>query len=444
MKLSRRWPKFTNDHLSFLKNILEQPITIGYAGLILMVTATSLWAIAVPLTEATIAPGTVSVSAQRRTVSHVYGGKVDRLLVSEGDAVEPGQTLLKLDTEELNSELEVLRYQHFAREAAVDRLTAERVGTNEWEFQPTLLHQAAANPALMQFLEGEKRNFEARRQSYIAKKAMLEEPSKESTEQRARLLKQIGSIDRQLTIVREEAVNAAKLFEKGYGTRSRAVALERDVEQLITNRIELETALAELRNTIDDAARQQILHEAEFKNDVESEVLSAEREIADIEGQIRALEKKVNNQVVQANVHGIVVDLRNLSVNDVIRPATPIIDILPTDSKLIVEAHLAPTEIDGVAEGLDVDVRFPAFATGGLSDIRGRLTFVSADVVQDAQTPQAYYRIQVAIEDWPIADNGIEIIPGMPAEILIKKHERTLLEYILAPLTDHVVKAFAV
>lgn len=427
-----------------LKNVVRNPLLVGYAGLLLMVVAISVWTMAVPLTESTIASGTVSVSAQRRTVAHIDGGRIEKLFVQEGDLVQPGQALLRLDTQELESELETLRYKHFARAATVDRLTAERKYTSDFTFRPGLQDLASESAPMAQFLEGEKRNFYARKASYAAKEALFDEPATNAKGQRKRLVQQLQSLDRQLAIVRRQAANATELYRKGYGTQSKAIAFEREVEQLITRRLELEANLAELDSVIDEAERQKILHGAEFKDTLESEVLLAEREIAEIDGRIRIVEKDIENHTVRSSVHGVVVDLRNLSVNDVITAATPMIDIVPTNSTFIVEVHLPPTEIDGIFEGLEAEVSFPAFASNDLLGIKGRVTLVSADVVEDVATTHAYYRIHVAMQDWPAADNRIEIIPGMPADVLIKKRKRTLLQYLLAPLTDHATRAFAV
>ena len=433
----------TLDFRSF-KSVLKKPLMIGYAGLLLMVVAISVWTIAVPLTESTVASGTVSVSAQRRTVAHVDGGRIEQLFVQEGDLVQPGQALLRLDTQELESDLETLRYKRFARLVSINRLTAERNNTSELAFRPALLELASRNATMAQLVEGEKRNFNARKEAYAAKEALLDEPATNATGQRKRLVQQLQSLDRQLNIVRRQAANATELYRKGYGTQSKAIAFEREVEQLITRHLELEASLADLDSVIDEAKRQRALHGAEFRDSLESEVLLAEREITEIDGRIRAIEKNIGNHTVRSSVHGVVVDLRNLSVNDVTTAATPMIDIIPTNSTFIVEVHLPPTEIDGIFEGLEAEVRFPAFASKDLSGIKGRLTLVSADVVEDAVTPHAYYRIHVAIQDWPIMDDRIEIIPGMPADVLIKKRKRTLLQYLLAPLTDHATRAFAV
>lgn len=428
----------------FVKHVPTKPLIIGYAGLVLMIVAVSVWAVSVPLTESTIVSGTVSVSAQRRTVAHVSGGKIEQLFVFEGDTVKPGQALLKLATLELESRLEMLRYQHVAHIASLDRLTAERNNAEELVFRPALLKVASGNTAMAQFIDGEKRNFDARKESFAAKEALLSEPAMSATGRRERLLQQLESLGRQLQIVRRQADSASDLYRKGYGTRSRATAFEREVEQLITRHLELEGNLADLEGIIAEAERQRALHKAEFRDSLESEVLVVEREIAEIESEISVIEEDIENHTVRSDVHGIVVDLRNHSVNDVVTPAAPMIDVLPIDSNFIVEAHLAPTEIDGVSEGLEVEVSFPAFAPKDLSGIKGHLTLVSADVVEDTTNPHAYYRIHVAIRDWSSINEEIEIIPGMPADILIKKSKRTLWQYILAPLTDHAARAFAV
>jgi HlyD family type I secretion membrane fusion protein len=424
--------------------MLDRPAAIGYAGLVFMVTTLSLWAAAVPLTEATIVSGTVSVSGQRRAVSHVDGGKVDKLLVSEGDLVEPSQILLTLNAEDFEAQLDISVSRRFALKATIDRLTAERDDRSDWTFHPTLLQLATTNPSLEQILKGEERNFDTRRQAYAAKEALLEQPAKEAVEQKRRLSNQIRSIDRQIAIVNEQIASAKELHQKGYATRSKVLTLERDLEQLITNRLDHEATLAEFDGIIADAERQQLLHSAEFKDSIESSVLLAERELAELDEQIRSLERKIENHVVRSSIHGVVVDLRGLSTDDVVTPATPIVDILPTNSKLIVEAHLPPSEIEGVVEGLDVEVRFPALGPAAISEVKGHLSFVSADLVKDTKATQPFYRIHVSIENLPAEGHEMEIIPGMPADILIKKRARTFFQYILAPIGNHATKAFAV
>jgi HlyD family secretion protein len=423
---------------------LSQPVTIGYAGLILMLFALISWAVAVPLVESTIANGTVRVSTPRQTVSHVDGGKIEELLVDEGDVVVPGQALLRLDAEDLESQLDVLRYQLFALQANVDRLQAERDGTHEIVFRKSLLDQVLKNPSMEHFLEGEKRAFESRKVAYDAKIALLKESAKQARDQRASLVKQRNSVDRQLKIVRQQAHDANSLLNKGYGTRNRAVSLERDVEQLIARRLELEAALSDLESMIVNVDQQEALHHAELIDSVESNILANDREIADVNGRIRALKRKFEARLVRSTINGVVIDLRDLSTSDVVLTAAPLIDIIPTHSATFVEAHLPPDKIDGVVEGLRVEVRFPAMATADSLGIEGYLTFVSADVLEDSDIPQAYYSLHIKLDEWPQNDRQIKIIPGMPAEVLIKKSKRTLLEYLLAPLADHAARAFAI
>lgn len=423
---------------------LSHPATIGYAGLITMLSALISWAVAVPLAESTIANGTVRVSTPRQTVSHVDGGKIEELLVNEGDLVVPGQALLRLDTQELESQLDVLRYQLFALQANVDRLRAEREGADEIAFRTSLLDQASANPSLKHFLEGEKRAFESRKAAYKAKIALLKESARQALEQRESLAKQRGSIDRQLTIVRQQAHDANSLFDKGYGTRSKAISLEREVEQLIARRLEFDAALSDLESMIVNVDQKEALHHAELIDSVESRVLANDREIAEVNGRIRALERKFDARLVRSTIHGVVIDLRDLSASDVVLPAASLIDISPIHSKTFVEAHLPPDKIDGVVEGLRVEVRFPAMATSESVGIGGHLTFVSADVLEDSDAPQAYYSLHISFDEWPKNDRQMNIVPGMPVEVLIKKSDRTLLEYLLAPVTEHAVKAFAI
>ncbi len=420
---------------------VSRPLKWGYCAIGTMVVTIVLWSAVMPLAESITAPGTISVSAQRRTIAHVDGGKVAVLHVKEGDHVDAGQPLITLDDNQAKSELERLSYQHYARLARIDRLTAERDGTDLIQFRDGLHNEAATDSQFTQLMQSESRLFASRREAAAAKDALYAEQGRKATEQRKHFRLQLESMDRQLAIVKKQAANAKDLHAKGFGTNSNAIAFQRELEQLITQRLQIDTRINELDGVIEDSALRRRIHRTEIADEIDRHIIDAQQEAAELDKSIDLVRRRLDNLMIRSSVEGVIVALRVRSTNDVVRPADPILDIVPLDSNFQVEAHVSPTKIDGVVTGLPVDVRFPSFATMQIPAIPGRIARVSADVLDDDQQQQ-YYKILVSLDTLsPLDERGIDIMPGMPTEVIIRKRDRSLVEYAFAPLTNHLAKA---
>ena len=418
------------------------PLKLGYIGIGIMAAALTFWSAVMPLAESIIAPGTISVSAQRRSIAHVDGGKVAKLHIKEGDYVEAEQPLITLDGSRTRSELEALHYQRYARQAKIDRLIAERDRVETISFHDELVKEAASNLQVAQILESEVRQFSSRRDALAAKDALHAERGQKAKEQRQHFVLQRESMDRQITIVRRQAANAEELYGKGFGTKSSAHAFQRELEQLITQRLQIDTKINELDGVIEDSSLNRKIGETQIADEIERDITNAQREVAELSKKIDVVRRRLDNLVIKSSVEGAVVALRVKSTNDVVKPADPILDIIPVDSTFMVEAHVSPTKIDGIVAALPVEIRFPSFATLQIPAISGRIVSVSADVLDDDQRQQQYYKILISMDNLDeLEERNLDIIPGMPTEVIVKKRDRTLFEYALAPLTNHLATA---
>lgn len=424
-----------------LKTYLSSPLGIGYLAVGLMLIMISLWSIAMPLAESIVASGTVNVTAQRRTIAHLEGGKIASLQVQEGDRVEAGQPLVSLDDQEIRSELDVLLYQRYARLAKIDRLLAERDQVDAVQFRMELSDEAPNDPQVTQLLDGELRNFSSRRNEALAKIALFSDRIAKAGEQKNSIRLQTKSLDRQLKIVRDQANNAQKLYEKGFGTKSTAIAFQREIEQLISRDLQIKSEINELNGIIEDSRLNKAIHQTEAAKSIEAEILAAQNEVAELDEKIDAIRVRLRNLIVRSPVAGVIVELQVTSASDIIKPASPILDILPADTSYRVEAHIPPTDIDGIVEGLPVEVRFPSFAGTQIPTITGSIIRVSADVLNDDNQQLQYYKILVSIDDWTEKSGEFDVIPGMPTEIIVRKKDRSILEYFLAPVTNHISRA---
>ena len=428
-------------HVALLEGSHSLPLRLGYAAVGAMALILCLWSIAMPLAESIVASGTISVSAQRREIAHLHGGKIAELYIKEGDPVAAGQALIRLDDREAQSEIEVLLYQRYARQARIDRLSAERNRTATVHFRDDLVRNVKTDLQIAQLLSGEERNFLSRNAAMMARLTLLDEQRDKASDQKKRLLLQKSSVDRQLEIVREQAVNAQDLYEKGYGTRSQAIALRREVEKLITQRLQIEAEINTLDGVIQDTKLNKNIYLTEEANNIEGDILAAQNEIAELDEKIKTAKTHLDGLVIRSSVDGVVVELRVTSVGDVIKPAAPLLDVLPLDSGYLVEAHIAPTDIEGIVKGLPVEVRFPSLVGMGTPSVSGEVLRVSADVLASDDKKHHYYQLLVSIDDQKKVSQRFEIIPGMPTEIIVRKKDRSLLEYIFAPVTDHLSRA---
>jgi len=424
-----------------LRSYLSSPLGLGYLAIGFMLIMISSWSIAMPLADSIVASGTVNVTAQRRTIAHLEGGKIAALHVQEGDLVETDQPLVSLNGQELQSDLDVLLYQRYARLAKIDRLLAERDQRDAVEFRAELSMEASGDTQVAQLLDGELRKFSSRRNEADAKIALLSDRIDKAREQKVSLDLQTNSLDRQLKIVKEQAENAENLLQKGYGTKSTVIAFRREIEQLISRNLQIKSEVNELNGIIEVSRLNQTIHQTEAAKSIEEETLAAQNEVAELDEKIEAMKNRLQNLIIRSPVAGVIVELQVTSASDIIRPATPILDILPTDNNYRVEAHIPPSDIDGIVNGLPVTIRFPAFAGMNIPKVTGTVIRVSADVLDDAHQQHQYYKILVSIDDWAETFADFDVIPGMPTEIIVRKKDRSLLEYFFAPVTNHISRA---
>ena len=424
-------------------SLRDKTLVLGYGAIMLMFFVLFLWSTLVPLAESLVVPGHVSVAAQRRTVSHAEGGSVLKLKVREGNHVEAGQTLLQLDDQHLRAELAILEYERFAHKAKLSRWMAERLGEPSIAFDPVLIDHARSAVDRAQILQSERGAFEAFRSGFASRKEAYDERIRGAEDSIQHLSRQLESLDRQERIVQQQADDALNLLAKGYGTKSRATELRLDRERLFGRKLEIESEINGLHGTVRDArlGKENLIAEHYLK--VETNLAEAQRRLAELDVQLRAQTEKIDNLNIRSTIRGVVVDLKVRASNEVVRPAEPILDILPVDSAYLVEAQILPEQIEGVIEGMEVDVRFPSLSQEQPPIMRGAVTMVSADTLEDPQAQSRYYRVHIELREHDDAETLTRIIPGMIAEITFKKHDRTPFEYFLAPLMRHLVHSAA-
>lgn len=397
------------------------------------------WAFFAPLSGAVIADGRVETQGKRVTVQHLRGGIVSDLKVAEGESVAEGDVLLVLDA--LTQETEVAARLEQLRElaAAEARLIAERDGADTVAFSHPSLADTT-DPAVQRVLQTQRDLFTTRRDSLRNRKEIFGQRVAQISDRIDGLGRQLTAVSRQQTLIAEEEAGVQELFEKGIAPKTRLLALQRASADLLGQRGALQASIAEARESVAEMQLQILALDTAFGEEVNGELTAIQSQRAVLDRVLLQSETELERNAVLAPVGGTVIGLNFNSVGGVVQPSEPILDIVPAEEALIVDARVAPTDIDELHPQMTANVVFPALPNQMVDRVAGRLTRIAPDTTQDEQTGEYYYAIEVRISNAELADKlgGFELLPGMPAQVFLTTGDRTVFEY----LTDPVVRMF--
>jgi HlyD family type I secretion membrane fusion protein len=400
------------------------------------------WAGIAPLSSAAIAPGTVVVDSNRKSVQHLEGGVIREILVRDGDPVDAGQVLLRLDGANVRAAIASLQPMLATNKAYKARLLAERDGLDQIVFPEDLGAEAVTNAATAQILAGQRRIFETRRNALAGEKALNANRLAQSRQRLEGLERQFEVKRREMALMRNELRDQQILLGSGYTTKRRVASAERTVQQLESEYADLQSKVEETKVLVERYELEDKQIDKNFVEQVENELYQVDHESYQLLERMRAIQDQYGRLDVRAPVSGVVVNMVAHTVGGVVAPGSPILDIVPNDDKLMIEAQVRPADIDGVQSGLSADVRFPAFNSTDIPRLSGVVTRVSADRLTNS-SGAPYFLVRVQVSEQELARlGGLSLIPGMPAEVLIKKNERTLLQYLLSPVTHGIWTAF--
>ena len=397
------------------------------------------WAALAPLDEGVPAPGMVLVSTHRKTVQPLQSGLIDALLVKEGDQVQRGQLLVRLDATRATSELEIARGQLLVGQATEARLMAEQLGKERVEFPPTLLERRQSDPRVAQAVALQQQLFQSRRANLAAELGAMRESIAGLEVQIAALHESTRSRTTQRELLKQEIEGQRELVKEGFLPRNRLSEQERSLAQLNALIAEDEGNLGRLQKQVAELKMRMAQRQQEYQKEVETQLSDVHREVSALEERIRALEFEVQNTEIRSPSDGKVVGLSVFTVGGVVQAGEHLMDIVPLDEPLRIDAQIPTRLIDRVHVGLPVDLMFTNFNASSTPRIPGVVAMVGADALVDPNTKQPYYKVQVEVTDdgmRKLGDN--KVIPGMQVEVFIRTGERTLLTYLFKPLRDRM------
>jgi HlyD family secretion protein len=400
------------------------------------------WAVTTEFSGAVIAPGQLVVDTNVKKVQHPAGGVVGELRVREGQRVKAGDILLRLDDTQTKANLAIITkaLDEFAARQARDE--AERDGLDMIEFPEHLLMRAD-NPDVAKAMNGERRQFDIRRNARDGQRKQLHERVSQLREEITGYEAQIASKDVQTEWITKELKGVTELWQKNLVPYTRVTSLEREKARIEGERGQLLAAIAQSKGKITET-QLQIL---QIDNDMRSEVT---RDLSDIRAKTSeyverrvTAEDQLKRMDIRAPQDGIVLQLSVHTVGGVITQSEQIMLIVPEADALVVEAKIQPQDVDQVRVGQAALLRFTAFNQRTTPELNGTLSRVSADVSEDTKTNAKYFVVRIKVPDTEIARlEGLRLVPGMPVESFIQTSPRTVMSYLTRPLHDQLARAF--
>ncbi|MFO1243186.1 MAG: HlyD family type I secretion periplasmic adaptor subunit [Rickettsiales bacterium] len=425
-------------------DILGRKVIIaGVWMFVLLIMIPVVWSGLAPLYSAAIAPGQVILDTNKKTIQHLEGGIVSAILVREGQDVKKGDTLVRLDATTTKASYDLVKKQYISSIAAEARLMAERDKKDTVDFPQELVDQKGKDPIVDENLDNQTRLFETRRKNLEGQIAVLNQKILQADEQIKGYEAQIQSSDSQLRLLNDEISVVEKLMKSGNAVRPRLLALQRNAADIQGQKGQYMASISQAREGIEEAKKNIINVQEEFLKDLLKDLNDTQATISDLKEKMNANEDKLKRIDILAPIAGRVNDLKIHTVGGVIQPGEKLMDIVPDNDKLIVEAKVMPQDIDVVHKGLEASVRLTAYKTRKVPPVAGKVINVSGDRFNDERTGASYYlaRVEVDMKDLGRLDN-VHLYPGMPADVMIITGKNTVLAYLWSPISDSFNKAF--
>ncbi len=415
------------------------PTLVGVAAIAVLIAGLGVWATQAQIAGAVVSTGRVIVDRNRQAVQHLEGGVVQAVLVREGDTVAAGDTLARLDPTLPQSELEIIESRLFEVMARLGRLEAERDGASAIAFDPELVALAAENAEVADLMRGQTALFEARLETLLRSISQLENRKLQLNNQIDGIDAMTASLQSQIELTEEETAAQEDLLDRGLAQGSRVLNLRREVARLSGSIGETTARRAQAMESIAEIEIESLKLQSQRREEAIGTLRDLQVNEMELTERRSALHTQLNRLEIKAPVAGVIYDLRLLGEQSVIRPAEPLMFIVPQDRPMQIEARVSPININAVAIGQEVVIRFRSFDMRETPDLFGKVTLVSPDAFADSATSETYYRIEVELPEAELTKLAPDqvVIPGMPVDAFLRTGEYSPLTYLMQPLARY-------
>jgi HlyD family secretion protein len=420
------------------------PLIIGFVGLLTLVGGFGTWAVFSNIAGAVVTSGKIEVDQNRQVVQHRDGGIVEEIYIDEGESVAAGDVLIKLDTNQLRSTLLITEGQLFELMARRARLEAERDEADTVVFDEDLLMEADKSADVKNLVDGQERLFEARGASIAREIEQLAKRNGQIASQIEGIEAQQASLATQLDLIEQELANQQSLLDRGLAQAGTVLNLQREAANLNGTLGELAASKAQAEGRVTEIDIE-VLKLATARRE---EAITTLRDLGfrelELAEQRRSLKEELDRMDIRAPVSGVIYGLQVRTPRSVIRPADPLMYLVPQDRPLVIAVQVEPIHVDEVIVGQEVSLRFSALDQRTTPELFGKVEQLSADAFDDDRTGLTYFRAEITVDEGELArlPEGTTLVPGMPVEAYIRTADRSPLAYLLKPLSDYFVAAF--
>lgn len=419
---------------------IARPTVIGLAIIAAFVLIFFVWGGLAPLEGGALAPGRISPEGSRRTVQHLEGGIISQFRVKDGDLVASGDILVVMQETQARASYEVLLNQQRLFQAQRARLRSEQSGAQDPAFPAALIALAADDAEIADYLATQTELFLRRTELHTNRQSVFRQRALQLEAEISGLREQIQSQNVRLGLIGEEIEATRSLYERGLAPRPRLLALQREEASITEQRAANRAAIARAEQSIGETEVQLLAADAQRLDEISTELNTVQAELAEVDERLLASTDVLDRTVVRAPISGLVVNLRVRTEGGVINPGDPVLDIVPVEEALIIDARLSPMDVDVVSPGQRASVHLSALPQKSLPRIDGQVIDISADALIDEATGESFFRVRVRVDMEALEALGVRIgsdltlYPGMPADVLIVTGERSMLAYLIEPL----------
>lgn len=412
-------------------------VRIGLLILILGVGSVFLWAATARINSAATASGVVAPFSGRQSVQHLEGGIIRDILVRNGARVQGGDVLIRLDDTRARASYDLLNNRYLNALATQARLIAERGGRDRIQFPAPLY-----DPKYAGIVESQETLFQSRINAFRGELELYDERIKELRREIIGTQEQKTASEQQVGIVKEELAMVKPMVDLGYARRTRLLQLESRLVEVLGNIGRFSADIARIEQQIQQVKSSQAQLTRDNLQTINTELRDIQGEISDLNERLRSAEDILVRSDIKAPRSGTVTNLQFSTVGGVIPPGAQVLEIVPQDDKLVIEARVSPNDIDVVHEGLEVNIRVTAFSQRWFAPVKGVVADVSPDRLTDPEG-RPYFQAMIEIDSESLAEHeGMILSPGMAAQLEIVTGARTILAYLFAPITDSFDRAF--
>ncbi len=401
------------------------------------------WAYIAPINAAAIATGEVVLNQDRKTIQHLEGGILDEILVQEGDLIKGGEPIVSIRDVAQRTRLNTIYDQLGSTRALYYRLIAER-DASLLSFSKLSEGLELSDDKLEELKSTQTRLFETRQNSLNTKIELIKARQISAREEISGLSEQLKAIKKQHRLAREEASSISALYDKKLVTTNRIMNMERTAAELEGDIGSIKANLARLEQSILSADIEIIDLKTETRNSILEEIQQTELSLRELSHQLIELTDELERTIIRAPVGGVVMDMQFHTRGAVIRPGERILDLVPNDDRLIIEARVNPNDIDLVKAGTKTKVLLTAYNAKKVPKLDGEVLNVSADILNDQATGERYFLARILVDDEKLEEltADVSLYPGMPAQSFFLAGERTVIDYLFSPFKDAAYRAF--